>query len=86
VWHHGYGWGAVDGWGWWLWPHGPLFWLVIVLVIAVVVWFLRTPATRSDPPTQAERRSRGLDVLEERYARDEIGRDEYLQKRRDIVA
>jgi len=30
------------------------------------------------------RRSPGLDVLEERYARGEINRDEYLQKKKDI--
>jgi putative membrane protein len=86
VWHHGSGGGAFDGWGWWFWPHGPFFWLVIALVIAAVVWFLHTPATRSDAVAQAERHSRGLDVLEERYARGDIGRDEYLQKRRDILA
>ena len=32
-----------------------------------------------------ERRSSGLDVLEERYARGEINRDEYLEKKRDIT-
>jgi putative membrane protein len=31
------------------------------------------------------RRSPGLDALEERYARGEINRDEYLQKKRDIT-
>ena len=32
-----------------------------------------------------ERRSSALDVLEERYARGEINRDEYLEKKRDIT-
>lgn len=31
------------------------------------------------------RRSPGLDALEERYARGEINRDEYLEKKRDIT-
>ena len=31
------------------------------------------------------RRQPGLDVLEERYARGEINRDEYLQKKKDIT-
>jgi uncharacterized membrane protein len=30
------------------------------------------------------RRPTGLDVLAERYARGEIGRDEFLDKKRDI--
>jgi putative membrane protein len=32
----------------------------------------------------AKRRSPGLKVLDERYARGEINRDEYLQKRDDL--
>jgi putative membrane protein len=76
---------VFDG-GWWFWPHGPLFWLLVIVLIGVAVaWFSRTTATRQNSATVAERRSSGLDVLEERYARGEISRDEYLQKRRDIL-
>ena len=32
-----------------------------------------------------ERRSSALDLVEERYARGEINRDEYLEKKRDIT-
>ena len=35
---------------------------------------------------EMERRSPGLDALEERYARGEINRDEYQQKKKDILA
>ena len=31
------------------------------------------------------KRSAGLEVLEERYARGEIKREEYLQKKKDIL-
>lgn len=82
----GYGphWDMMSDWGGgWLGPLNMLFWpLLLVLVIAAVVWFVRS-AGRSNPP--AERRPSALDVLEERYARGEIGRDEYLQKKRDIL-
>jgi putative membrane protein len=86
VWHHGSGWGVFDGWGGWFWPHGSLFWLVIVGVIIAIVWFMRTSTTRSDVGDRGERNPSGLDVLDQRYARGEIGRDEYLQKRRDMAA
>jgi putative membrane protein len=71
--------------GWWFWPHGPLFWLVVIAIgVALVVWFVRSPA-RPGAPRREERGSRGLEVLDERYARGEIGRDEYLAKRRDLT-
>ena len=80
MWHHG--WGQYGGW---FFPHGPIFWLFLILiVVALVVWFVRTPASPA-AKTNEERRSRGLEVLDERYARGEIGRDEYLAKRRDLT-
>lgn len=63
---------------------GFIFWLAILAsIIAGVMWFLRS---QSDTGSQRSRdsSSTGLDVLEERYARGEIDRDEYLQKKRDI--
>ncbi len=87
MWGYGPGWGVMDGWGGWGW-FGPLHmfvWLlVLVIVIAGLAWLLRGPAQQSLLQGPG-RRSPGLDVLEERYARGEINRDEYLQKRRDIL-
>jgi putative membrane protein len=60
-----------------LWP------ILIIAVVAGAVWYMRNPDGGGLGPT----RSRGaLDVLEQRYARGEIDREEYLQKRRDIEA
>jgi putative membrane protein len=62
--------------------------ILMVLVIAVTIvtslWFLRRFAP-AGPHRMAAPRSGGLDVLERRYARGEINRDEYLQKKGDIV-
>jgi putative membrane protein len=70
------GW-MMNGWGM---GFGMILWLVIVaLIIAGVMWFVRAQPIGSGP-----RRSTGLDVLEERYARGEITREEYLQMKRDI--
>jgi putative membrane protein len=75
MWGYGHGWGM--GWGM---GFGFIFWLVILgVIVAGVAWFVR-----SRPGGQ--RRSTSLEVLEERYARGEINREEYLQKKRDILA
>jgi putative membrane protein len=47
-----------------------------------VIWALR--AIMGVGLHHGPRRSSGRDVLEERYARGEINRDEYLQKKKDI--
>jgi putative membrane protein len=49
--------------------------LLAILVVGVV-WLARSGAIG--------RRSTALDILETRYARGEIGRDEYLQKKTDL--
>jgi putative membrane protein len=61
---------------WWFMPFGGL-WLVIVLVAVFAALMLRSP--HRGP------RSLALDLLEQRYARGEIGRDEYLEKRKDLT-
>lgn len=71
------------GWGWggmWL---GPLFMLVLLgLVVAVFVGLVQwvsggRAAGRGDTPT-------ARDILDARYARGEIDRDEYLKRKQDL--
>jgi len=85
---YGPGWGMMNGWGGYGWGfgllHGAVSVAVIVAVVFLVIWALRS-VTGAGPHGPHMRRSAGLDVLEERYARGEIGRDEYLQKKKDIA-
>ncbi|HTT39018.1 MAG TPA: SHOCT domain-containing protein [Burkholderiales bacterium] len=60
-----------------------LGWILIVVVIVAVVWLLLRGPLAGGAPT--ERRS-ALDILKERYARGEIGREEFEQKKHDIEA
>lgn len=77
-----YGW---DGWGW-FWPfHFVIPLLFLAIIITVVVMLVRYAAGWSDYSQRSERRSAGLEALDERYARGEINRDDYLQRRRDIL-
>lgn len=70
-----HGWADMDGWmgggfgGMWF------GWLLIVAAIAGIAWL----AVRG-----VGRAASALEILEQRYARGEIERDEYEQKRRDL--
>lgn len=70
------------GWGWGMFGvlHTVLWWVLIVLGIAVLAkWLFRSGAQ--------EGRAAGasaLEILKERYARGEIGKDEFEQKKRDL--
>ena len=59
---------------------GFIFWLLILVGIIGALWFFG-----SLPKTIGRaHRSTAWELLEERYARGEINREEYLQKKRDL--
>lgn len=79
-------WGGSDyGWGWGM-GFGMismvLFWVIVVLGIVVLVRWIGTgsPGTGQTPAKNA------LDILKERYARGEIDREEFEQKKHDLEA
>lgn len=79
MWGNGHGW-MMDGWSS-MGGFGFIFWLLILgVIIGGLVWLLRV---RSMPGSGW--RDTSLEILEERYARGEIDREEYLQKKRDIA-
>jgi|NGEPerStandDraft_6_1074524.scaffolds.fasta_scaffold152201_2 putative membrane protein len=62
---------------------------VVILLIAAAVWFVQDAkpgGTDSGWPRieWSSSRSHALELLEERYARGEVSREEYLEKKRDI--
>ncbi|MDO8775568.1 MAG: SHOCT domain-containing protein [Burkholderiaceae bacterium] len=77
----GYGYGF--GWHWLGWLTMPLFWLLLVVLLVAVVRYLRRGDDSSKVP-KSESLPTALAILEERYARGEIGREEYVQKRDDL--
>ena len=83
---YGYGshWGMM-GWGnGGFWPLGMIIWLIIIVaIIAFISWAVSARFSRSR--YEGAGASSALDVLEQRYARGDIGRDEYLQKKNDIL-
>ena len=72
----GYGYG-----GGWTMIAGGLVWIVIGAVAVVLLYRLLQPAAGRPGGGGAS----ALDLLQERYVRGEIERDEYLQKRKDLL-
>ena len=87
-WQYG-GWGMMGpgmmgGFGWmWLMPiFFILFWGLVIWGIVALVRGLSGPrGSNSTPPTADS----ALEVLKKRYARGEINKEEYEEKKKDLV-
>lgn len=84
----GYGYGHMWGGGWGWHPgmiFGPIIMLLILIgIVALIVWLVRlfSPGHGLYPHEGHGRRA--LDILEERLARGEIGKEEFEEKRKLI--
>lgn len=74
-------WGGFGGWGM---GFGIvfmlLFWGLIILGVAALIRWLLTQSS----PGRSTHDKTPLEIVQERYASDEIDREEYEQKKRDI--
>lgn len=78
--------GMMNGW-WGVWG---ILWMlialgVLALLIAGIVWLVHsmTSEDRGGPPSPGAGAS-ARDIIDMRYARGEIDRDEYVRARRDL--
>jgi len=69
----------MDYWGWGMgfgWIFMILFWALVILgIVALIKWLSDQSGSRGKT---------ALEILQERYARGEIQREEYEQKKRDL--
>jgi putative membrane protein len=80
------GWGpGTMGWGpmGWFTPLGMiLFWVLMILVIVLLIRRIRmSKGSGREAGPAAES---ALDILKKRYARGEINKEEYLEKKKDL--
>lgn len=80
-------------WSWWDCMDGSLSWasmffpmmlwplVVIGGIIALLVMLLRSGRTETPPPWRDGRRQTAFDILSERFARGEIDRHEYEERK-----
>lgn len=73
------------GWGWggtFLGPLFMIFWIaVLVAVVVLVLRWLGAASLSAGPSPRTPR-----EILDERYARGEVDREEYMRRRQDIDA
>lgn len=74
-----YYWGGA-GWGPWMLFHSLIWLLLLALVVAAAVSLWRGSKSGNGSGAKSP-----LDLLNERYARGEIDREEYLQRKKDIL-
>ena len=68
--------GMGFGMGWW--------WIIGFILVAAIIWAIfRSPGQSNSLNNTANQKS-ALDILNERYARGEIDKEEYEMKKRDL--
>lgn len=77
-------WDTIDyGVGWsFMWIFMLLFWVLVILgIFALIRWL-----SRGGEPTRGERSERALEILKERYAKSEINKKEFEEKKKDLMS
>jgi len=69
-----YGYGMMGG-GWWI--VGLIFWLLVLIGLVLLIKYLWEGG--------AKREESALELLKKRYARGEISKEEFEEKKKDIV-
>jgi putative membrane protein len=81
---HPWGGMMMGGMGWVGMIFQIVFWIVILVVLGLLIkWLLQGPAGREQGQGGPE--GRALEILKERYARGEIDKEEFEQKKRDLL-
>jgi putative membrane protein len=65
--------GCGMGWGW----------IIGLIVLVVVIWLIVKAVNRKKNPVQPDNKT-PLDILKERYAKGEISKEEYEEKKKTI--
>ena len=71
---------------WWMWGAGGLVMMLMMLVFwGLVIWGVVVGIRWLVRQGRDERTDRALEILRERYARGEIGKEEFEARRRDLA-
>ena len=75
-----WGWGHPVGWLWMVMMG--VFWVALIIaVIFLIRWLL---LSKGDRGSEVLREESPLEILQKRYARGEIGKQEFVEKKKDL--
>lgn len=80
-------WHTVDGMGWWMVWGGLMMVLFWGAIIALIVWAVQSVGRRETGQTPTGPSGAGptpLEIAKERYARGDIGREEFERIKKDL--
>lgn len=70
--------GFGAGWSF-MWIFMLLFWMLVILgIFALIRWLSQSGEPRGD--------GKALEILKERYAKGEIGKKEFEEKKKDLIS
>ncbi|MFP4690407.1 MAG: SHOCT domain-containing protein [Bacteroidales bacterium] len=69
--YNGHGWGM----GWW--------WIIGLIVLSVIIWIVAKSMSQDTAATRHPEKT-ALDILKERYAKGEIDKKEFEERRKDL--
>lgn len=71
-----------DHWPWMFMSFWGLFWVALIVgLVFLIKWIVN-----QGRPTETRRKDEALEILKLRYAKGEIGKEEFEQKKKDILS
>lgn len=61
------------------------FWILGLIIVAVVIWAIVRSARQSNNMNNPGNQKSALDILKERYAKGEIEKEEFEQRKKDLM-
>jgi putative membrane protein len=58
-------------------------WIIGLAILVAVIWFIAKSASQNNRSVRTDKSA--LDILKERYARGEIGKEEFEEKKKDLL-
>jgi putative membrane protein len=73
--YDGHGWGMGWGMGWW--------WIIGLIILIAIIWIAVKTMNKNNSTVKTNGKS-ALDFLKERYAKGEINKQEFEERKKDL--